>query len=298
MPELAALFKPLSYLTQPEYRVFWGYLLISLPISVWVYRRQTRSIKPGMRFLFSKQLWLNPSVLLDFKLIFVNHAIWITLLAPLLISQLTLALSVNRELKTLLGAGDFFSPNKLTISIIYTVIIFIVDDFSRFYIHRLYHKVPWLWRFHAVHHSATLLTPFTLYRVHLVEMFINALRSILVMGVIGGLFIYLIDGRFSKLELLGTSIFSLAFNLLGANLRHSHIWLSFGKVEQWIISPAQHQIHHSANPSHFDKNFGVMIATWDRIFNSWIPSKNNSVSEVGLAQPIEQTLKAHCLGIK
>jgi sterol desaturase/sphingolipid hydroxylase (fatty acid hydroxylase superfamily) len=59
------------------------------------------------------------------------------------------------------------------------------------------------------------------------------------------------------------------FNSLAANLRHSHVWLSFGPVlERVISSPAQHQIHHSDAPRHFDKNFGINLSLWDWMFGT------------------------------
>lgn len=292
------LFEPLLYLLTSERRIFFGYLAVTGLITALLFIQRGQSIKNGVRFLFSRQLWLHPSVLLDFKLVLINHWIWILLITPLLTSQVAIAIQTNRALKSLLGRGDFFDTNLLAISIFYTVVIFIIDDFSRFYVHRLYHRSPLLWRFHAVHHSATLLTPFTLYRMHIVEMFINACRSLVVFGVIGGVFIYLVDGKISEVHILGASIFSLLFNLAGANLRHSHIWLGWGKLERIILSPAQHQIHHSAKREHFDKNFGVMIALWDRWFNSWVPSKGQSVTGFGIgSKEVKQTLKQHVLGI-
>ena len=197
---------------------------------------------------------------------------------------------------TYLGPGNFIDAPEILISVFFTVLLFIADDFSRFFVHMLYHKVPWLWRFHAVHHSATLLTPFTLYRVHIVEMLINTCRSILVYAGLGAIFIYLSKGKFSGLELFGASVFSIAFNLAGANLRHSHIWLSWGKFEKWIMSPAQHQIHHSAKPEHFDKNYGVMIGLWDYWLGSWLGSSNQTVEKVGLGKSVKQSYWASLKG--
>ena len=56
----------------------------------------------------------------------------------------------------------------------------------------------------------------------------------------------------------------LIFYVAGYNLRHSHIWLSYSPaLSHLLISPAQHQIHHSLNPKHYDKNFGFIFAFWD-----------------------------------
>ena len=68
------------------------------------------------------------------------------------------------------------------------------------------------------------------------------------------------------------------------HLRHSHIWLSWGdRIEGWLISPAQHQLHHSVEPRHFDRNLGSALAIWDRWFGTLV--KASSVTrppDVGL----------------
>ena len=58
------------------------------------------------------------------------------------------------------------------------------------------------------------------------------------------------------------------FLFLGSTLAHSHIWISFGKLENFFVSPAMHQIHHSDNPKHFDKNMGLSLSIWDRMFGT------------------------------
>lgn len=296
---LLQLIDPLLMMTDPQKRVFWVYLLASGLLALWVLKREIRPIKPALKLLVSKKLWLNPSMLVDLKLILFNNTLWILLIAPYFGTQIALALSTKHVLQDSFGRGDFFTAGIYTSSLAYTLVLFVFDDFSRFFVHMLYHKIPLLWRFHAVHHSAKILTPLTLYRVHPIEMIINAFRSIFVAGVTGGVFIYLFDGKISAIQVLGISMFSLAFNLAGSNLRHSSIWLGWGKLEKWIMSPAQHQIHHSEKVEHFDKNYGVMIALWDRLFKSWVGSTNEKVESYGLGkgQNPDQTLTRHLMGL-
>ncbi|CAA0107682.1 Uncharacterised protein [BD1-7 clade bacterium] len=291
--------EPVFYLTDPERRVFVGYLLVSLVLAIVILSRQSAPFLPTVKQIFNPRLWRHPSVLLDIKLISVNHLFWIFMLAPFFGSQIATAIATKRVLVDLFGRGDFLTWSTLHVSLLYTAVLFVADDFARFFTHLCYHKIPLLWRFHAVHHSATILTPLTLYRVHIVEVILNAMRSIFVAGVIGGIFIWLFTGKIAPLEILGVSIFSLMFNLAGANLRHSPIWLGYGKVEKWVLSPAQHQIHHSANPAHFDKNFGVMIALWDRIFGTWVASEQTQVNAFGLSEnaEVKQTLRHHLTGL-
>jgi sterol desaturase/sphingolipid hydroxylase (fatty acid hydroxylase superfamily) len=295
---LEQLIKPLFLVSDTQKRVFWGYLLASAMLAAFLLYRQKKPIQPLMHRIFSRQFWAQESVLLDFKWIFLNNAIWVLLLGPFFGSQIALALMIKKALFSVFGPGDFIHASLLSVSITYTIVLFVVDDFSRFFIHRCYHRFPLLWRFHAIHHSANVLTPFTLYRIHFVEMFFNGCRSIASAGLVGWVFIYCVAGKITPLLILGVSIFSLAFNLLGANLRHSHIWWSFGRWEHWLMSPAQHQIHHSAKPAHYDKNFGVMIPLWDKCFGSWLPSTGETVEAVGLGIPVRQSLRAQIFGIK
>jgi sterol desaturase/sphingolipid hydroxylase (fatty acid hydroxylase superfamily) len=67
----------------------------------------------------------------------------------------------------------------------------------------------------------------------------------------------------------GASVGVVIFHSLGSNLRHSHIKIRYPKIiERILISPGQHQIHHSTEKKHFDKNFGVAFAIWDLMFGS------------------------------
>jgi sterol desaturase/sphingolipid hydroxylase (fatty acid hydroxylase superfamily) len=133
----------------------------------------------------------------------------------------------------------------------------------------LQHTSPWLWELHKVHHSAEVLTPITVYRTHPLESYINGLRGALVTGLVAGFFAYLSRGRASSYLLLGVPAMNFLFNLLGSNLRHSHIWLSYGaKIEHILISPAQHQIHHSVEIEESMSNYGAFLAIWDWLGSS------------------------------
>jgi sterol desaturase/sphingolipid hydroxylase (fatty acid hydroxylase superfamily) len=90
------------------------------------------------------------------------------------------------------------------------------------------------------------------------------LRDALSYGTVTGIFYFLFGSQLSTWDILGVNAFGFLFNLAGANLRHSEIWIHFGRLEPWLISPAAHQIHHSQDPLHYDKNFGVCLAIWDR----------------------------------
>jgi sterol desaturase/sphingolipid hydroxylase (fatty acid hydroxylase superfamily) len=80
---------------------------------------------------------------------------------------------------------------------------------------------------------------------------------------------------------LGVNAFLFFFSLIGSNLRHSHVPISYGRfIEKWFISPKQHQIHHSKK--HFNKNYGGYIAIWDRVFGTLCLSNSVKVMKFGL----------------
>ena len=130
-----------------------------------------------------------------------------------------------------------------------------------------------------------MLNPITQYRIHPIELIINNARSILVLGVVTGVFRYLSAHHLEELTLIGANVFSFAFLAFGSNLRHSHIPLKyFNWLEYIFISPFQHQIHHSNKQEHFDRNMGAKLAIWDWMFGTLVRSEAVSKIEFGLGK--------------
>ncbi|MEC8299486.1 MAG: sterol desaturase family protein, partial [Pseudomonadota bacterium] len=188
------------------------------------------------------------------------------LIIPLFGSHLWATIYVGRFLQSNFGDAPTLLLPGIIISLLYALVFLLFEDGSRFFVHRAMHNVPFLWRLHRVHHSAEILTPLTLFRVHPLESIIYFLRGLFVFGLVSGVFIWLFGRELTFFHILGVDALGFIFNLAGANLRHSHIWLSFGRFENYFISPAQHQFHHSKDHGH--PNFGTYLAFWDRINGS------------------------------
>jgi len=177
----------------------------------------------------------------------------------------------------------------ITVIVLFTFCYFLADDFSRFFLHWCMHKNAFLWAFHQVHHSATVLTPFTVFRTHPVEGVLFFFRSLCVQSLVISVFLVLFPHQISLVQIFGILITTFLFNVLGANLRHSGVSLSYGKtVEKWFISPAQHQIHHSNARVHYDRNFGVTLAIWDRLFGCWQQGNDDQKILYGTNQAIDK----------
>jgi sterol desaturase/sphingolipid hydroxylase (fatty acid hydroxylase superfamily) len=280
--DLYQFLQSLFFLNDVNKRVYWLYLLSGFIIIIAFNWKNKSKLRQIFTATFSKTYWFNHSCYTDYKWIVINQLLKVMLFIHVLASSITISLAFNRLLRNVFGDGNFLHWQHHNVLIVFSLVLFICDDFSRFWLHRLYHRIPMLWRFHSVHHSATVLTPLTLYRVHSIEFLVNNCRGIIVVGTVSGLFMYCFKGAIGVYEVLGVNLFNLIFNLAAANLRHSHVWIGFGFLEHIFISPAQHQIHHSREVKHFNKNYGSCLSLWDKAFNSWLDSNNNKVTRFGL----------------
>lgn len=280
-----------------QQRLFWGYWCCALVVAIgWILKTNkisTQAHQPSFG-IKTKQIvsrlnlkhFITPSAKADYKLIVINKALFL-FVSPYLITKLAIATALFESfhlLSTPLAPYTANIPTGLIIGV-FTVWVFIIDDLARFYCHKLMHDIPWLWQFHKTHHSATSLTPLTVLRTHPVEGIIFAIRSALVQGFSLAVFFFCFGDRLDLYTVLNLNILVFLFNIAGANLRHSHISIGYWKwLEKLIISPAQHQIHHSTKVSHFNKNYGAMLAIWDHWAGTLHLSNKNQKLSFGLTE--------------
>lgn len=170
---------------------------------------------------------------------------------------------------------------------------FVTGDFALYWTHRLFHAVPWLWRWHRLHHSPPVLTPLTAFRFWPWEQAVHISANMLAQGLGLGLVAGLAGREVPALTVLGVNVFALAWGLGFAHLRHSPVPLPFpGFLSRWLISPHMHQLHHSRAPEHRDRNFGTALALWDRMFGTYaLPGKGERFTfGVEMAEPSPRPL--------
>lgn len=272
---------PFEYLMNPTKRIYVLYIGTSIMLAYYVYKRS--KIKGSFwSFLLPKKIWFSKSTQVDYLLFFFNSFIKILFIAPLLIIGLRIAFHTNEYLNITFG---FFENDisKATLIFLYTLSLTLLVDLASFITHYLQHKIPFLWEFHKIHHSATTLNPLTQYRIHPLELIANNFKNIIVVGLVAGIFDYLSTDQLTKVTFVGVNVFSFVFLTLGSNLRHSHIKLTyFNFLEYVFISPYQHQIHHSDQEEFFDKNMGSKLAIWDWIFGTLVRSEQIEKVTYGL----------------
>jgi sterol desaturase/sphingolipid hydroxylase (fatty acid hydroxylase superfamily) len=240
-------------------------------------RRGRTRWRTALRVMLFRHIWLHPSTLLDFQYVMVGMFAFSALFSYTLLTGYGVSNGVWLGLTRLFGphAAPTQLPFYAKVLIIFG--LYMVIEFAYWIDHFLSHKIAFLWEFHKVHHSATVLTPFANWRVHPVDtiVYINIL-SILA-GSASGLIQYFAGDAFSLTSTAISSLLWAIYMALWGHLQHSQFWISCtGPAGRMFLSPAHHQIHHSRNPIHFDKNFGASIALWDWLFCTLhIPQRHN-----------------------
>ena len=269
----------------PKKRVFIAYIAISLLIAFgWFVLNRKLTFSKAIKKIFDKKIFFSKSAKSDYKIFFINQLIMM-MVSPLLITQLTIATALYFYFHSIdwLSVGMFKNTLPIIVVIFFTSFQFTLDDFSKYIIHRFMHRWPILWSLHKVHHSATVLTPMTVFRTHPLEGIIFSLRSSVTQAISISSFIFLFGNSVDLFTILGVNIFVFLFNIFGSNLRHSHVGIRYWRWLEYIfISPAQHQLHHSIAREHHDKNFGAALAIWDWMFGSLHHSVEYEVLELGI----------------
>ncbi len=270
---------PLDVLIAPQY------LISCVPIAYVIYRM--RRIKIGFwRWLLPKEIYTHKSTLLDVKLFLLGRILSISGLAGTALMTAYFAVAFHGFLET--------NPRYVASPIVAALLLFLVHDFARYAVHRAFHNINTIWPLHAVHHSAEVMTPIAFYRQHPLGIVVAAIGLAAFSGVGQGMILALLSAELTSLQIAGLNIFFVIGILLMGNFHHSHIWVSFGPiVERLIISPAQHQIHHSTDPQHYNKNYGTTLAIWDWMFGTLYVTQKEETVTFGLTSKVDAPLMTH-----
>ena len=130
----------------------------------------------------------------------------------------------------------------------------LVADVAQYWVHRAFHAVPWLWRFHAVHHSAESMDWVAGSRLHLFDVVVTRALVLLPLIVLG------FDQRAVYAYLVLVSFHAV---FIHANFAPRAAWL-----ERWIAMPRYHHWHHAIEPEAVDRNFAVHLPMIDRWFGT------------------------------
>ena len=146
-------------------------------------------------------------------------------------------------------------------------------DLLVYALHRAEHRLFFLWRFHAVHHSDSSVDASTALRHHPLE-FVAV--GVMMMGAAAA---------------AGAPVWLFpVFNLVSfvtALFQHVNVALPEGverRLRAVLVSPGMHRAHHSDNPGYYNSNFGNIFSFWDRLFGSYrrIPAGEAAAVRFGI----------------
>jgi sterol desaturase/sphingolipid hydroxylase (fatty acid hydroxylase superfamily) len=156
------------------------------------------------------------------------------------------------------SAADIGSVRTLAQSlpwVVQFIIIMLITDFAQYWLHRAFHRVPALWRFHAVHHSARTMDWIAGARMHFLEIVI--LRAVTATPA-------LLIG-FDQSAIQAYALFVYVYS----TFIHSNVGISFGFLEKILVAPRFHHWHHGVEDEAVDVNFAIHFPFLDRLFGTY-----------------------------
>ncbi len=151
------------------------------------------------------------------------------------------------------------------------IVDIMILDLSSYWFHRLSHKIPFLWRFHEIHHLDSAFDTTTGLRIHFGELVLqNIFRSVPIVAF--------------SIPLKAALIFETILIVEGL-FHHSNICIP-EKLESVlsyiIVTPNRHCVHHHAVVRDTDSNYGFIFFWWDKMFGSFNRAKRTNTWHIGL----------------
>ncbi|MBU6238595.1 MAG: sterol desaturase family protein [Planctomycetes bacterium] len=138
--------------------------------------------------------------------------------------------------------------------------IMLLADLVQYWVHRLFHQIPWLWKFHAVHHSAEVMDWMAGNRLHLVDLALTRGLIYIPSFILG----------FDEFPMYAY----IVFVSLHSVFIHANLGFHLGWWRYIFATPQFHHWHHGAEEEAIDKNFAVHFPVLDMIFGTFfMPGK-------------------------
>jgi len=138
--------------------------------------------------------------------------------------------------------------------VVQLVAIMFLTDFVQYWVHRAFHRVPWLWGFHAVHHSAQSMDWMAGARMHFLEILILRTLTVIPMFALG----------FAP---TAVNVYILLVYLYSTFI-HANLSWRLPVVDQLLVTPRFHHWHHGIEKEAIDVNFSIHFPLFDRLFGT------------------------------
>ncbi len=161
----------------------------------------------------------------------------------------------------------------------------VIGEIAYYWAHRWSHEVPWLWRFHAIHHSPTALDWLVNTRAHPLDLAFSRSLSAIVLSLLG-----FAAGAGADLATVVAVV--IIFNTSWGFFIHANLRLRLGPLEHLITTPAFHHWHHTNDGSDYvNKNYAALLPWVDRLFGTHYlpPAQYPKRYGIDMVMPVDLT---------
>ena len=159
---------------------------------------------------------------------------------------------------------------------VYWILLVLAEDFLYYWLHRFDHEVRFFWAVHVTHHSSEKMN------------FTVGFRSSVFQPLYR--FLYFIPLAWIGFHPLDIIFIYSATQIWGIFV-HTELINKMGWLEHFLVTPSHHRVHHAANPKYLDKNMGMFLIIWDKMFGTFQPEleeKEYQPVKYGLTKPLEK----------
>jgi sterol desaturase/sphingolipid hydroxylase (fatty acid hydroxylase superfamily) len=262
-------------------------LVVGSAALAWRRLRRGRRLapRPFLRMLFPRKLFRSSTSAADLLCVLFNMFAIGALVGYVTISANWLTQLEFGALQGVLGPHAPRAAPSFASSALQTLVLFLFFEFGTWLSHYVSHNVPALWEFHKVHHTAESMTPLTVSRFHPVEIAQIANFQVVFLSIATAATMWATGDVPRPFAIGGNNMFYVLSLHAWLHLQHTNIWIPFVGVWGWIFnSPAHHQIHHSKDPEHFNRNLGSTLVVFDALFGTLlVPTREPRKFEYGVA---------------
>jgi sterol desaturase/sphingolipid hydroxylase (fatty acid hydroxylase superfamily) len=159
---------------------------------------------------------------------------------------------------------------------VYWIMLVLAEDFLYYWLHRFDHEVRFFWAVHVTHHSSEHMN------------FTVGFRSSVFQPLYR--FLYFIPLAWIGFHPLDIIFIYSATQIWGIFV-HTELIHKMGWLEHFLVTPSHHRVHHASNPKYLDKNMGMFLIIWDKMFGTFQPEleeKEYQPTKYGLTKPLEK----------
>ncbi len=168
------------------------------------------------------------------------------------------------------------APFHITNVFGYWLAIVLLEDFLYYWLHRFDHNIRLFWAVHVTHHSSRKMNVTVGFRSSVFQPLYR--------------FIYFIPLAWLGFRPLDIAFIYSATQIWGIFV-HTELIGKMGWLEYFMVTPSHHRVHHGSNPKYLDKNMGMFLIIWDKLFGTFQPELPPSAYQpiqYGLTQNIEK----------